>query len=345
MLGCYSFPSHVGVKHPDLPLGIDIPTVREALVAEFADSQVSFSLGCTIDGTDDSGLDAAVADVTEADVAIVVLGDRAGLFGRGTSGEGCDAESLRLPGIQAELLERLLDTGTRVILVLVSGRPYALGSAPDRAAAIVQTFFAGEEGAGAIAGILSGRLDPVGRLPVSVPRHPGGQPSTYLGAPLTTKSSVSNIDPTPAYGFGHGLGYTTFDWSDLVVDADEVPTDGTVALSFTVRNEGGRAGTELAQIYLHDPVASVTRPVQRLIGYVHVPLEPGASARVTVEIPADLSSFTGIRGGRIVEPGALEFRLSASSQDVRLTARVRLVGPVRTVDHTRELHCAIRVTA
>ncbi|MDQ1543403.1 MAG: beta-xylosidase [Actinomycetota bacterium] len=343
MLGCYSFPSHVGVKHPELPIGIDIPTVRDAIVAEFPDAEVSFSLGCSIDGIDRSGLETAVAEVADADVAIVVLGDRAGLFGRGTSGEGCDAESLQLPGIQSDLLERLLETGTRVIVVLVSGRPYALGSAPERAAAIVQTFFAGEEGAGAIAGVLSGRVDPSGRLPVSVPRHPGAQPSTYLGAALTEKSSVSNIDPTPAYGFGHGLSFTAFEWSDLVGDGAEATTDGTVSLSFTIRNSGKRFGTELAQVYLHDPVASVTRPVQRLIAYVHVPLEPGESARVSVEIPADVSSFTGLRGQRIVEPGALEFRLAASSRDVRLTASARLSGEVRTVDHTRELHCAIRV--
>jgi beta-xylosidase len=343
MLGCYSFPSHVGIHHPDVPIGIDIPTVRDAIVAEFPDATVTLSPGCSIDGPDRAGLAAAVEAVGAADVAIVVLGDRAGLFGRGTSGEGCDAESLQLPGIQSELLERILDTGKTVILVLVSGRPYALGSAPERASAIVQTFFAGEEGSGAIAGALSGRINPSGRLPVSVPVHPGAQPSTYLGAQLTEKSSVSNIDPTAAFGFGHGIGYTTFDWSELEGDEADAATDGTVSLSFRVRNTGERAGTEIVQVYLHDPVASVSPPVQRLIAYARVALEPGESARIGLEIPADVTSFTGRDGERIVEPGELEFRISASSQDARLVAAVRLTGPVRVVDHTRALHCAVTV--
>jgi beta-xylosidase len=343
MLGCYSFPSHVGIHHPDLPIGIDIPTVKDAISAEFPDAAVSFSLGCSIDGTDRSGIEVAVAAVEEADVAVIVLGDRAGLFGRGTSGEGCDAESLRLPGVQSELLERLLDTGTKVIVVLVSGRPYALGTAPERAAAIVQTFFAGEEGASAIAGVLSGRINPSGRLPVSVPRHPGAQPSTYLGAQLTEKSSVSNIDPTPAFGFGHGLSYTSFEWSDLDGDGAETSTAGAVTLSFTVTNTGSRSGTEIAQVYLHDPVASVSRPVQRLVAYSRLDLAAGESARVTVTIPADIASFTGRNGQRIVEPGALEFRLARSSQDAALVAHARLTGPVRSVDHTRELHCRVTV--
>jgi beta-xylosidase len=345
MLGCYSFPSHVGLHHPDVPIGINIATVKEAIVEEFPGAAVTFAIGCSINGADRSGFDAAIAEVSAADVAVVVLGDRSGLFGRGTSGEGCDAESLQLPGIQTELLERILDTDTKVIVVLVSGRPYALGTAPERAAAIVQTFFPGEEGASAIAGVLGGRINPSGRLPVSVPRHPGAQPSTYLGARLTETSSVSNIDPTAAFGFGHGLSYTSFEWSDLVGDDTRASTHGSVTLAFTVTNTGARAGTEVAQVYLHDPVGSVVRPVQRLIAYSRIDLDAGASARVAVTIPADLASFTGGKGERIVEPGALEFRLARSSQDAPLIAHALLTGPVRTVDHTRELHCTVSIEA
>jgi len=352
MLGCYSFPSHVGIHHPDLPIGIDIPTVASAIRAELPGAAVTVDAGCTIDGDDRGGIEGAVESARAAEVAIVVLGDRAGLFGRGTSGEGCDAESLQLPGLQAELLERVLDTGTPVVVVMVSGRPYALGTAPLRAAAIVQTFFPGEEGGVAIARVLSGAVDPSGRLPVSIPVHPGSQPSTYLGAPLAQRSGVSNIDPTAAYGFGHGLNYTTFEWSGLLVDglpADETSvavtaTDGEVRVGVTVRNTGSRPGKETVQLYLHDPVASVTRPVIRLVGYTQATLAPGEAAFVEFEVPADLAGFTGIDGRRIVEPGDLELRLSASSQDARQVARVRLAGAVRVVDHTRELHCGVAVT-
>ncbi|MFE9835532.1 beta-glucosidase [Streptomyces sp. NPDC005551] len=338
VLGCYSFPLHVGVHHPQVPVGIDLPSLRDALEREFPDAEITVARGTGIDDGDTSGIAGAAELAGRADLVIAALGDRAGLFGRGTSGEGCDADSLALPGAQQELLDAVLDSGTPVVAVLVAGRPYALGRAADRAAAIVQSFFPGAEGTAAIAGVLSGRTNPSGRLPVSVPRGPGAQPATYLGARLAQASEVSNIDPTPAFGFGHGLSYTSFTWSDLAVGDAQSPTDGAFALTFTVRNTGDRAGTEVVQLYLHDPVASVVQPVQRLIGYTRVPLGPGEARRVGVSVPADLAAFTGRDGRRVVEPGALELRLAASSTDPRLTATVTLTGPARYVDHTRRLH-------
>ncbi|MEW2379012.1 glycoside hydrolase family 3 N-terminal domain-containing protein [Micromonospora sp. NPDC047812] len=344
VLGCYSFPAHVGSRHPEVPVGIELPTLAAALRAEFADSVVVTAAGVSVDGDDTGGVAAAVAAARDADVVVAALGDRAGLFGRGTSGEGCDAESLALPGAQQHLLDALLDTGTPVVVTLLAGRPYALGRAVTDAAAIVQSFFPGEEGTPAIAGVLSGRVAPQGRLPVSVPRGPGAQPTTYLSARLGQASDVSNVDPTPAYGFGHGLGYTTFDWSGLGVDEPVVATDGELRLHFTLRNTGSRSGSEVVQVYAHDPVASVVQPVQRLVGYLRVPLEAGAACRIDLAVPADLFSFTGRDGRRVVEPGELELRLSASSTDHRLVAAVALRGPARPVDHTRRLHPRFAVT-
>ncbi|MET9992698.1 glycoside hydrolase family 3 N-terminal domain-containing protein [Streptomyces mutabilis] len=338
VLGCYSFPQHIGVHHPGTPVGIELPTLRETLAAEFPDAEVTVVRGTGVDDGDVFGIPEAVQAAREADVVVAVLGDRAGLFGRGTSGEGCDAESLALPGAQQQLLDALLDTRKPVVTVLLAGRPYALGRAVAESAAIVQSFFPGAEGTAAVAGVLSGRTNPSGRLPVSVPRGAGSQPTTYLGARLAHASEVSNIDPTPAFGFGHGLAYTTFEWSDLAVDGEEAPTDGEFSLGLTVRNTGERHGTEVVQLYLHDPVASVVQPVQRLIGYTRVPLEAGEERRVRVTVPADLASFTGRDGHRVVEPGDLELRFAASSTDARLTASVTLTGPERRVDHTRRLH-------
>ncbi|MEQ8144754.1 glycoside hydrolase family 3 N-terminal domain-containing protein [Streptomyces sp. OP7] len=338
VLGCYSFPQHVGVKYPDMPVGIELPSLRDSLTAEFADAEITVVRGTGIDDGDLTGIAEAVDTARDADIVVVALGDRAGLFGRGTSGEGCDAESLALPGAQQQLLDALLDSGTPVVTVLLAGRPYALGRAVADSAAIVQSFFPGVAGTRAIAGVLSGRTAPSGRLPVSVPNSAGSQPTTYLGARLAQASEVSNIDPTPAFGFGHGLTYTTFAWSDLTVDAGQAPTDGEFTASLTVRNTGDRSGTEVVQLYLHDPVASVVQPVQRLVGYTRVELEPGEERRVRVTVPADVASFTGRDGHRIVEPGDLELRLAASSTDARLTATVTLTGPVRRVDHTRRFH-------
>ncbi|MEU6205240.1 glycoside hydrolase family 3 N-terminal domain-containing protein [Micromonospora musae] len=344
VLGCYSFPVHVGAKHPEVPLGIDLPTLVAALRAEFPASEVVVAAGAGVDGPETDGFAAAAEAARGADIVIAALGDRAGLFGRGTSGEGCDAESLALPGVQQQLLDTLLDTGTPVIVTMIAGRPYALGRAIDEAAAIVQSFFPGEEGPAAIAGVLSGRIEPQGRLPIGVPRRPGGQPGTYLTARLGQLSDVSNVDPTPAYGFGHGLSYTRFDWSELTVEQRVAQTDGELRLSFTLRNTGERWGSEVVQLYAHDPVASVVQPVQRLIGYQRVRLDPGAACRIELTVPADLFSFTGKDARRIVEPGELELRLAASSTDARLVAPVELRGPVRYLDHTRRLHPEFTVT-
>ncbi|WP_037570466.1 beta-xylosidase/alpha-l-arabinosidase [Phaeacidiphilus oryzae] len=347
LLGCYSFPMHVGPQHPGTPPGVELPTLRSALTAELPDSAVAFAPGLpAADATAVDGFAAAVDAVRGAEVAVLALGDRAGLFGRGTSGEGCDAEDLELPGAQRQLLEAVLDAaaeaGTRVVVVVLSGRPYALGRAVGEAAAIVQAFFPGEEGANAVAGVLGGRVAPSGRLPVGVPGRPGGQPGGYLSSRLALAGDSSNQDPTPAFPFGHGLTYTRFGWEELSAETPSAPTDGELRFSFTLRNTGERAGTEVVQVYLHDPVASVVRPVQRLVGYRRVALEPRESCRIEVAVPADLAAFTGLDGRRIVEPGELELRFGDSSAGARLVGKAELTGPVRTVDHTRRLHAEFR---
>ena len=154
MLGCYSFPVHVGAHHPDIRMGIEVPTLLDALRSDPAGYAISYAQGCRVLGGDDAGIAAAAAAARDAEVCVAVLGDRSGLFGAGTSGEGCDAADLRLPGRQEELLEALLATGTPVVLVLLVGRPYELSRQVGRLAAVVCGFFPGEEGAPALAGIL-----------------------------------------------------------------------------------------------------------------------------------------------------------------------------------------------
>jgi beta-xylosidase len=343
MLGCYSFPAHVGVQHPGVPVGIELPTLLEAVRAELPGTEVVSVPGTSVDGGETGAIAGAVELARSADVVIAALGDRSGLFGRGTSGEGCDAADLSLPGAQQQLLDALLAAGPPVITVLLVGRPYSIGAAATGSAAVVMAFLPGEEGGGAVAGVLSGRVSPTGRLPVSVPAHPGGQPSTYLAAPLDQRSTVSNLDPTPAFGFGHGLAYTSFVWAGLRLDHSRIATDGTVRAGLVVTNTGERAGREVVQVYLHDPVATVVRPAQRLIAYAAVPLAAGAAALVDFALPADLTSFTGREGLRVVEPGVIELRFAASSTDTRLTASLELVGPTRVVDHRRALRPGVTV--
>lgn len=343
VFGCYSFPLHVGVRYPDLPMGLAMPTLREALAAEFPDAELTYTQGTSVDGGELDGLHDAIEVAARADVVVLALGDRAGLFGRGTSGEGCDAEDLSLPGAQQQLLDAVLATGTPTVVVMLAGRPYVLGEAVDEAAAILEAFFVGEEGTGVIAGVLSGRVNPSGRLPVSIPATPGVHPSTYLAAPLARHNGVTNVDPTPAFPFGHGIGYSPFAWTDAAQSATSVTTNDAVTVSIRVANAGDRAGAEVVQLYLHDPYASVVRPVQQLVGYAKVWLAPGQSATVSFEVHADLTSFTGVDYRRIVEPGLIELGFGRSSSDLVATLPVTLTGPTRVVDHTRRLHPVVQV--
>jgi beta-glucosidase-like glycosyl hydrolase len=343
MMGCYSFPNHFGPRFPDLPVGVEIPSLADALRTELPDAAIDVVAGCDVRLPDGADIEAAVAAARDAEVCVLALGDRAGLFGRGTSGEGCDAETLDLPGRQAELAAAVLATGTPTVLVLLSGRPYALGALADRAAAVVQAFFPGEEGAGAVAGILSGRVEPSGRLPVSVPRTVGGQPGTYLGARLGRPTQWSAVDPTALFPFGHGLTWTEFSYSDLEVDP-RAGTDGTACVSAVVRNTGERSGTEVVQLYLSDPIASVVRPVRWLAGWARVRLEPGESARVEFDVHADRTSFTGRDLRRIVEPGVIEVAVGSSSADTPLEGAFTLEGPTRVLGPDRALTVPVRVT-
>ncbi|HEY6791037.1 MAG TPA: glycoside hydrolase family 3 N-terminal domain-containing protein, partial [Trebonia sp.] len=296
--GCYSMPRHLGQPArggTDGP-GVAVATLLAALREELADA--TYTRGCDVRGDDKSGIEAAVAAAREADVVIAVVGDEAGLFGHGTSGEGCDVTDLTLPGVQEDLLRRLTDTGKPVVAVLVTGRPYALGAVAGQLAAAVQAFFPGEEGGHAIAGVLTGRVCPSGKLPVEVPRIAGAQPSTYLRTRNASLHSGSSVDPTPLFAFGHGLSYTTFEYSSLELSAYEVPTDGAVEISCTVRNTGDVAGTEVVQLYLTDPVSQVVRPVRWLAGFARVPLAPGEARRVAFRLHADRTSFTGLSGKR-----------------------------------------------
>jgi hypothetical protein len=344
--GCYSMPRHLGhtrqFNGPAEGAGVEVSTLLAALRAEGADV-TGYARGCDVRTPDESGFAEAVSLARSADVVVAVVGDEAGLFGHGTSGEGCDIDELKLPGAQERLLHALADTGVPVVAVLVTGRPYAIGGVLGRLAAVVQAFFPGEEGGPAIAGVLTGRVNPSGKLPVEIPRDPGAQPSTYLRSRNAARHSGSSVDPTPLFTFGHGLSYTTFEYAGLALSAAEVATDGTVEISCTVRNAGQVTGSEVVQLYLGDPVASVVRPVRWLSGFARVTLEPGESGEITFRLDADRTSFTGQDLTRVVEPGTITVYVGGSSDDLPLTSSFILTGPLRTVGIDRVLDTPVTV--
>ncbi|MCE6995539.1 glycoside hydrolase family 3 C-terminal domain-containing protein [Saccharothrix sp. S26] len=344
MFGCYSFPNHVLSDRPELGLGVDAPTFREALVAELPDASFDYTQGCPVREPDTSGIQEAVALAHAADIVLLAVGDLPGMFGVGTSGEGCDVEDLRLPGVQEALVDAVLATGTPTVLLVCSGRPYAVGRFHDRAAAIVQTFLPGEEGGRAAASLLAGQVNFRGKLPVQIGSSPGGQPHTYLHAPLGGKqSALSNLDPTPTFPFGHGLSYTTFDIRDLRVDREHVGCDEEFEVSVEVSNTGGRAGTEVVQLYATDPVAQVARPVRALLAFAAVDLAAGEHATVVFRVHAEHFAYTGLDGHLVVEPGVIALAAGRSSEDLPATTEVRLTGPARKLRKREREHVAHQV--
>ncbi|MDH2416066.1 glycoside hydrolase family 3 N-terminal domain-containing protein [Nocardioides sp. CER19] len=328
LMGCYSFANHVLAHQPDVPLGFEVPTIAEALREQLPEATLTVVPGCEVEGEDRTGFPAAVEAAGAADVAVLVMGDQAGLFGRGTVGEGNDAESLELPGVQRELVEAVVATGTPVVLVLVTGRPYAIGwaldgvttdSTSEKPAAVLQAFFPGEEGGPAIADVLTGAVNPSGRLPVSLPRTSGAQPYSYLQPLLGGPSEVTSTDPTPVRPFGFGLSYTSFAYSELSAD-ESVATDGTFQVSVRVSNIGRVAGTDVVQLYGRDLLGSVVRPVSQLLGYERVTLGPGESAVVRFAVPATRLAFSDRSLTRVVEPGDVEVWVAASAGEKVATA-------------------------
>ena len=335
LMGCYSFANHVLPFHPDTPLGFDAPNVLTALRAQFPDAHVSFAQGCEVELDDASGIPQAVQIAKEADVVIAVVGDRAGLFGRGTVGEGNDSESLDLPGVQRQLVEAVVATSTPVVMVALTGRPYVMDwaltgdSAP---AAVLQSFFPGEEGGTAIAAIIAGDVNPSGRLPVTLPRSAGAQPYTYLHPALGGPSEVTAMDSTPTLPFGYGLSYTTFEHSDLVIGGP-LTTQGVIEATVTVRNTGAVRGADVVQLYARTPYRSTTRPVAQLVGYARIELEAGESAEVHFAAPSGRLAYSNTKAVRVVEAGPMTLWVGASCDDHEATAECVLTGP----DHEPEL--------
>lgn len=355
LLSGYSYPAHV-VVHDQTERTDHIVTLRAGLEAAYGAARIHYARGCNIlderrigapvfpgdlaDGTalQSSPLStrtdliaAAVEAARGAEVAIVCVGDLAGLFQTGTVGEGSDTDSLALPGVQQQLLEAVVASGTPTICVLTSGRPYSLGGLEERLAAYVMAWAGGQQGGTALADVLSGRVPPSGRLAVSVPHGAGAMPYFY-NHKLKSAGTPVALHFGSRYSFGHGRSLTRFEYRDPELGSASVDIEaGEVRLSFVLTNTGERAGVEVAQLYVRDRHASVVRPVRELKAFARVELASGEAARVSWRVPVDMLGFTGNQGKRLVEPGFFDLMVGASSADIRLRAAVEVTGEPRTL--------------
>jgi Glycosyl hydrolase family 3 C-terminal domain/Glycosyl hydrolase family 3 N terminal domain/Fibronectin type III-like domain len=355
----YSFPVHLIVAHLQEERVQYAKTPLEALREHFGADNVRYAKGCDIlternaeapvfpgdvdsdsatglkrispISRDTSQIPDAVVCARQSDVAIVFVGDLAGLFQTGTVGEGSDTDSLRLPGVQQQLLQQVLATGTPTIIVITSGRPYALNGLEDQAAAVLMAFQPGQEGAKAIADLLTGKACPSGRLVVSIPKSAGAVPY-YYNHKLKSAGTPIAYHFGSKYCFGYGLSYTRFEYSALTIQQDLINiNDGTIALSLTLENKGERESCEVVQVYVRDVYASLVRPVKELKAFQRVTLRPEQRAVVNFSIPVDMLNFTNMNNKRTVEPGEFEIMVGASSADIRLKGRVIVVGENRVL--------------
>jgi beta-glucosidase len=299
-------------------------------VALGARAEVTYEKGCELLGEDRAGFPAAVAVAARADVAVVVVGGRSGLHESATVGEARDATDLRLTGVQEELVSAVAATGTPTVLVVMSGRAHVLTEVADRVQALLVAWPLGEQGGNALADVLVGKAEPTGRLPVTLLRSTGQVPlySSHRsgGGHSVFYGDYTDCPHTPLFSFGHGLGYTTFGYSDITVEAGD--TSSPVSVGVTVANTGNREGEEVVQLYVSDLVASVARPETYLIGFTRLSLDPGEAARVTFDVHPSRLAFYDEAMRFVLEPGLFRFAVGASSSDIRQQAVVEITGPV-----------------
>jgi beta-glucosidase len=303
-------------------------TPRAALEALVGPDRVVHDIGCDVSGDDRSRIPAAVETARQADVAIVVVAGRSGLTPDATVGEGRDATHLALTGVQEELVDAVVDTGTPTVVVVLSGRVHSLEAIAARAAALVVAFPLGEEGGNGLVDVLTGAVAPRGRLPISLPRNVGQIPVFHSqragGASSRFYGDYTDSQVAPLFPFGHGLTYTTFCYEDLAVAA----TDTTSPITVTVRvaNTGDRAGTEVVQLYGSDLLASVARPDRQLLGFASVDLASGESATVRFTVHPSRLAFYDAHLRFVVEPGEHRFAVGPSSAVLPVDAIVTLTG-------------------
>jgi beta-glucosidase len=300
----------------------------------------TYAEGCKLSNTEpphtdpegcgsDAGFAEAVAVAEAADQVVLALGET-----REMSGEAASRSTLDLPGRQEELLRAIKATGKPVAVVLLNGRPLALENVVDDAPAILEAWFPGVQAGPAVADVLFGKVNPGGKLPVSFPRRLGQVPIYYnhepTGRPCNPDQKYNSRHRdipscSPLFVFGHGLSYTTFEVSNLRLSSSTVSKNRSLQASVTVANTGSRKGDEVVQLYLHDPVASISQPIRRLRGFERVTLDPGQARTVSFTLDKSDFGFYDNRGKLVVEPGQIDV-YAGNSSSAELTKSFTVQG-------------------
>ncbi len=321
------------------PNNIDIISVLEGLKQKAGNNiKIKYTKGCKIKplnwldlelipgppSTEEQAMiDSAVQLARTVDLAVVVLGDDPT-----TVGESFSRTSLNLPGYQEHLLKAVYETGTPVVLVLINGRPLSINWANKYIPAIVEGWFPGEFGGEAIANVLFGDYNPGGKLPVTFPKTVGQVPLNFPYKPNSQAGQGSHKSRAlePLFPFGHGLSYTTFKYSNLIIDTTDQNTKGVIKVIVNITNSGNMEGDEVVQLYMQDLVSSVTVYEKQLRGFERVHLLPGETKQVAFKLVPEHLSLINKEMYRVVEPGNFNIQVGSSSVDIRLEQEFSILG-------------------
>ena len=326
---------------------VKVPSLLNALEKFLPTTKFVYAKGADLNSDDVSNIPSAVKVAGEADAVILVLGERSGLAAECTCGETRDSADLALAKGQMELAKAIFATGKPVGVVLINGRPLAIGDLVEKADAILEAWVPGEEGGQAIVQTLFGQNNPGGKLCITFPRSVGQVPIFYNHKPSGSKSNwfinYVNESVKPLFAFGHGLSYTQFTYSDLAIKNPSVTVGESVQISLKVRNSGKVAGDEVVQLYLQDEIGSLPRPVKELKGFARVSLKPGEEKTIQFDVPVNLMAFYDRNLNLVLEAGKIKVYVGSSSEDIRLSGEFNINGAPKMPVKQREYACPVQV--
>lgn len=310
-------------------------TLLEALKERVGNQlTLNYAKGCDLVTDDRSGFKEAVDVAKKSDVCIVVVGSASASLARdysnATCGEGFDLSDLTLTGVQEDLVEAIHATGKPVIVVLLSGKPFAMSWIKENIPGIVVQWYPGEQGGLALADMLLGKVNPSGKLNYSFPQSVGHLPCYYNYLPTDKgfyRSPGSKNKPGKDYvfsspkalwAFGHGLSYTDFEYLSATTSKEDYACEDVIEVTIAIRNTGDYDGLEVPQVYVRDMVSSVVMPVQELKGFEKVLIKKGETKQVTIKIPVSELALYNKEMKKVVEPGAFELQIGRASDDIRI---------------------------
>lgn len=330
-------------------------TLYQALREYLPEAEILYAKGINASGSDIGGMEEALNAAAEADVVLLTLGGKNGWGITSTVGEGVDSTDIGLPGRQEEFARKVYDLHKKTVVLHFDGRPLSSEFVASHFDAIMEVWQPGMMGGQALCRLLFGECSPSGKLPVTAARN-AGQIPVYYGLPrgsgyrgaghtgmIRNKNGYINDTARPLYCFGHGLSYSSFEYSDLQAEENMIAPDGRIVLTMNVKNTGDYEADEVVQLYFSDDVASMVRPEEELAGFCRVHLKPGESRKIRFSMKASQTAFLNEDMKWVVEAGTITFLAGASSDDIRLKTQVTVTDTKEVDGRTRGFYADAEV--